>query len=109
MYEASLIDRTAAMEQAIQYSYNSGRKRIGVIKPYKNEPMHPYHLGMISGYKSCGIEFDESLYHEIDINENAFPGNQQFPLIIMTLANNRISFLLKCYFLFLIMRKRMAC
>jgi DNA-binding transcriptional regulator YhcF (GntR family) len=65
-----IIDRIAAIEDVIHYLHNYGHQRIGVIKPYINEPMHPYRLGMISGYKSCGIEFDESLYHEIDINKN---------------------------------------
>ena len=64
------IDRIAAMEQAMQYMHNLGYRRTGIIKAYKNEQLHPYRTGMISGCENCGISFNESLYHEVAIDEH---------------------------------------
>lgn len=62
------LDRLSAMEQAVEYLYNLKRRRIAVIKRYKNEPLHPYRLGMRSGYERCGMVYDDNLYHEIGWN-----------------------------------------
>ena len=58
-------DRLSAMEQAIEYLYGLGHRRIAVIKNYKHEPEHPFRLGMINAYEKCGIIYDEKLYCEI--------------------------------------------
>ncbi len=58
------VDRMSATEQAVQYLLGLGRRRVGMIKQYKNEPLHPYRLGMISAYEKFGIEFKEELYCE---------------------------------------------
>ncbi|MDD5598033.1 MAG: substrate-binding domain-containing protein, partial [Victivallaceae bacterium] len=63
-----MLDRLSAMEQAIEYLYNLKRRRIAVVKRYKNEPLHPYRQGMISGYERCGMVYDDKLYHEIEPN-----------------------------------------
>jgi DNA-binding transcriptional regulator YhcF (GntR family) len=60
------IDRLSAMEQAVEYLYGLGRRRIAVIKRYKDEPLHPFRQGMINGYERCGMEYDEKLYLELD-------------------------------------------
>ncbi|MFA7185950.1 MAG: substrate-binding domain-containing protein, partial [Victivallales bacterium] len=62
------LDRLSAMEQAVEYLCNLNRRRIAVIKQYKNEPCHPYRLGMISGYERCGLDYNDKLYHEIEPN-----------------------------------------
>ncbi len=62
------LDRQSAMEQAIEYLYNLGRRRIAVIKQYRNEPHHPYRLGMISGCERCDMIYDSGLYHEVERN-----------------------------------------
>jgi DNA-binding LacI/PurR family transcriptional regulator len=57
-------DRLNATEQAVQYLLGLGRRRVGMIKLYKNEPLHPYRLGMTSAYEKFGIEFKDELYCE---------------------------------------------
>ena len=61
-----VIDRTAAIEQAVQYLHSQGRRRIGVFKSYANAPEHPFRLGMIEGYQRCGLSFEEKLYCEME-------------------------------------------
>jgi DNA-binding transcriptional regulator YhcF (GntR family) len=61
-----ITDRANAAEQAIQYLHAAGRCRIGFVKLYKNEPLHPFRAGMMSGYEKCGLKYDGALYHEVD-------------------------------------------
>lgn len=58
------LDRLSAMENTIEYLYSLGRRRIAVIKAYRNEPQHPFRLGMMTGYERCGMIFDKDLYCE---------------------------------------------
>lgn len=60
-----VIDRTNATEQAVEYLYGLGRRRIGLVKFFKDEFMHPFRIGMMDGYENCGISFEECMYHEI--------------------------------------------
>jgi hypothetical protein len=62
-------DRLSAMEQSIDYLYSLGRRKIAVIKAYKNEPQHPFRKGMISAYKTCSMTYDEKLYREISLEK----------------------------------------
>jgi DNA-binding transcriptional regulator YhcF (GntR family) len=60
------LDRLSAMEQAVGYLYSCGRRKIAVIKKFKNEPQHPFQQGMMAAYKKYAMAYSENLYKEVD-------------------------------------------
>lgn len=59
-------DRLSAMEQAVVYLYNLGRRKIAVIKRYKNEPDHPFRKAFISAHEKYAINYSKDQCCEVD-------------------------------------------
>ena len=60
------LDRISAMQQAVEYLYSLGKRRISILKRTLNEPLHPFKSGMMAGYERCGLEFSEKMYCETE-------------------------------------------
>ncbi|MBN2643417.1 MAG: GntR family transcriptional regulator [Victivallales bacterium] len=63
-------DRLSAMEQAVLYLYNQGRRKIATIKKYKNETNHPFKKAMISVHEEYSINYSNDQYCEIGENSS---------------------------------------
>ncbi len=69
-----VIDRQAAMQQAVQYLHAAGRRRPAAVKRVPGQPDHPFRQGFIAGLESCRLDFDAGMFCEYDPDT---PGDRQ--------------------------------
>ncbi len=65
-WKLAVIDRRAAMQQAVQYLHAAGRRRLAAIKRVSGQPDHPFRQGFIAGMESCRLAFDAGMFCEYD-------------------------------------------
>ncbi len=67
-WKVAVIDRQAAMQQAVQHLHAGGRRRLAAIKRVPDQPDHPFRQGFIAGLESCRLDFDSVQFCEYDPN-----------------------------------------